>query len=353
MHTIIDQIVRVLMVAGLITNSSAAILEAEALVHIPHCEPMATEALALRPVAFDSKLYPSKVRDYLQGVSVHIASDKDAIKEQILRLPPNEVRHEKESGNDLVNHLVFGPEGMWVHGHLNGLGNGTLIKVERSPAGIWRPVNFLVEWANEPRHESRSSCFFPIAALVRSRSWRAALLSKAGPLVSLYQDLLDRSWKRDSAIPIALLMGQGITPGTEGAWVIEPLQHWDPESGLWMEPRRGWTFLRAGKNRENLNPLDQGIFILRWWAKTIDAKANEFFRIPLQPIPRPVNRQNLAALMAWLETITWASTAYVEEESRQLILRQITHEEIAYVKFLLQQIHLDQEYKAAHFAAAA
>jgi hypothetical protein len=68
MHAIVHKMARVLMIAGLVTKFSP-ILEPEAHAHIPYRGRMATEALALRPVAFDSKLYPPKVRDYLHSLS--------------------------------------------------------------------------------------------------------------------------------------------------------------------------------------------------------------------------------------------------------------------------------------------
>lgn len=280
---------------------------------------------------------PAAVLEYLYAVAGSVRSNKNALRRQLLKDDASDIEHGQEDDYDLASHLVIGPNGLWVHGHLlSGSGNGTLIQVERQETGAWKARNVLLERSTERKYGHYPPCFYAVNSITRSRARREALFSTAQPLVDLYQDILERAWNGDPDVPISFSMGQGVTPGTEEGWVMEPLENWDAESGLWMQERNGWVFLQAGNRPENLRPIDHAIFILRTWAKTLDPETSRLFQIPFQPIPTPIDETNRPALIAWTQSTTIAGVLHRDRGDGLRTTRFIISQELAYVRFLLE-----------------
>jgi hypothetical protein len=281
---------------------------------------------------------PPVVLQYLCNVAKHITRIKKAISDQIRNVRLNKLEHETEFGFDLGKHLVIGLKGIWLHSHLKESGHGILLDIQRNRVGRWKPVAALIEHAYERGQAQVPPYFFAVNAVIKSRIRRDAILSSAEPFVDAFEPILRRVKQPNDSVLASHAMGRGITPGAEGAWVMEPLKDWDVRTGLWMDPSTGWVFLRADKDRGSISPAEEAVFILKSLAQMtpINRRTHQIIRVPLTPSSEHITRQDLTTLFPWIEALSnrWMASA-VNGFQWLRINRQITPEEIAYIKFLI------------------
>jgi hypothetical protein len=277
-------------------------------------------------------LAPSKVFEYYKRIEGSIRFHKEDIRKQILRFDLHLLRHKPEYLVDLRDHVIIGQNGFVLHSHINESLNGTLIKVERSLTGDWEPREVLMEFndvAGINRYR-RSDYFFSVNTLTKSVARRQALLSTAKPFVKLFQALLDEPRLNEDE-PYA--MGQGITPGTEEAHVIGPVELWDSATGIWVDPSNGWAFLRSDWNLANVTAADLAISLIRYWTTTVNRPSN-LFHVNVPDLPERMDRHDLQTLNSWADSL-----AYGIVEHRRARLPDPTglyEGDLAFILFLIR-----------------
>ena len=309
-------------------------------------ESFAYRALAPAPVAFhhsrvavavneqagslDRHIDITGAAEYLRHVAWQVAYEKETIRAQLRRLRLTGSPHVLES-HDLAMHLVMGPKGLWLHSHLAQfpLGHGALIEVGRDTGGEWQPLRVLIERATKSVYDI-AVYFFALDALTRSRAKREAILS-AGLFIRQFQELLDGGWNNPD-IPISYAMGRGVTPGTEETWIMEPIEEWDRETGLWIDGDTGWLFLRADKRRESIDCAEEALFIVRDWVKRLDQRAIGLTKLPVE-VQERIDRDTLLSLVPWLESLSYQALKGVRPGRG----RALRPEEVDYILFLIQE----------------
>jgi hypothetical protein len=276
--------------------------------------------------------------DYLRHIAFMVAGLKNEIRLQILKLRVNGIRHTTEGRTDYSEHLVNGPGGVWLHSHLVPFpsGHGTLIETQRDLSGRWRPGTLLVEKSLESVWDI-PGYFFAVDTVTKSRARQEAILTSASPFVNQFDQLLDQVLEGKRTLSISHAMGRGITPGTEAIWIMESMKDWDLDTGLLVDVRTGWLFLRADKDRRTITAASEAVFILRTWSKMIDRKMSERFGVRVDPIPERIDPQTLPGLVPWIESLAHCFIRNDRQDRSGANRMEITPEEVAYVVSLIRQ----------------
>lgn len=287
----------------------------------------------------------AEAQPYVGYVADVVNRQKSVARQQLRKMTSEWIEHETEPTESAESHLVSGGRDLWIHSHLSMHENGTLIRSERDGLGMWRPAELLIEYDDRRvlHPDKGPRFFFPVDSLTKDLQ-RPAVVLPQERFMYPFQPLLERWLNSDAALRVDYALARGITPGTGNTWIMASNGQFDAQTGTFIDPHRGFLFLRADQDRTKFTVWNELLTILRYWANTIRSVN------PQQPIDRQFllrflenvsggfTIQDLSSLDVWLNTLRYSSATELTGVSSYSLVRFIQNDEITYMKSLVDDV---------------